>query len=158
MLHFNQTIPTEIDIKKYAHFLKKNKNNKKKYLKPLQELHNEVTQQVACLDCGNCCKTYSPRFKTTDIKRISKYLKLKESIFIHTYLKLDTDGDYVLNKQGCYFLDENNVCSIYENRPTDCKRFPYSDEDVFFNKPAITLKNITFCPIAYNVIEGLIKV
>jgi hypothetical protein len=46
-------------------------------------------------NAATAAKNYSPRFKTTDIKRISKHLKMKEGVFIETYLTLDTDGDYV---------------------------------------------------------------
>jgi hypothetical protein len=45
---------------------------------------------------------------------------------------------------------------VYEARPTDCHRFPYTDEDVLFKKPAITLKNATFCPAVFFVLEGLL--
>ena len=143
--------------KVYSYFLKKAKTQKQKYLEPLFTYHQEVTESVNCLDCGACCKNYSPRFKSTDIKRISKILQLKESAFIEKYLRIDVEGDYILNKKGCYFLNQDNTCSIYEDRPSDCKRFPYSDEDVFLERAKITLKNTEFCPIAYQVIEKLIN-
>jgi hypothetical protein len=41
-------------------------------------------------------------------------------------------------------------------RPTDCQRFPYTDEDVLLKRPNITLKNSTFCPITYVVMEKLL--
>ncbi len=48
-----------------------------------------------------------------------------------------------------------NFCSIYEVRPSDCVRFPYTDEDVLLKRQNITLKNSTFCPIVYYVLEAL---
>lgn len=98
--------------------------DKNKVLKLLPDLHEKAFAEIDCLTCANCCKNYSPRFKTPDIKRISKLLRLKESIFIDTYLVLDTDGDYVTNTKPCPFLGADNFCSIYEERPSDCKRFP----------------------------------
>ena len=92
-----------------------------------------------------------------DIKRISKTLRLKESVFIDTYLDLDTDGDYVTKTKPCPFLGTNNYCSIYEDRPSDCKRFPYTDEDVLIKRPAITIKNSTFCPAVHHVLERLLN-
>jgi hypothetical protein len=47
------------------------------------------------------------------------------------------------------------IYSIYENRPSDCSRFPYTDVDVLLKRPAITLKNISFCPAVYLVLEKL---
>ncbi len=140
--------------KKYKDFLKR--VDKNKVLKALPPLHEEAFKKIDCLTCANCCKGYSPRFKTPDIKRIARLLKIKESIFIKTYLRLDNEGDYVAKGVPCPFLGQDNYCSIYENRPSDCHRFPYSDEDVFFKRVQLTLKNSTFCPIVYYVMEKLI--
>ncbi len=131
--------------------------DKKKVLKELPDLHEGAIAQVNCLDCAACCKNYSPRFKTPDIKRISKHLNMKEGAFIEKYLQVDEDGDYVLITKPCSFLGSDNYCSIYEVRPSDCARFPYTDEDVIIKRPNITLKNTTFCPITYVVLENLIE-
>ena len=147
--------PASEQLKKFQNFLKR--VDKKQILKVLPDLHDIAFDKINCLDCARCCKNYSPRFKTPDIKRISKYLKLKESVFIDTYLSLDMEGDYVTNTKPCPFLEEDNTCSIYDQRPSDCERFPYTDEDVFFKRPAITLKNVTFCPAVFHVFERLIE-
>ncbi len=55
---------------------------------------------------------------------------MKEGQFIDTYLRLDSDGDYVVKSTPCPFLGSDNYCSIYEQRPGDCARFPYTHEDV----------------------------
>lgn len=141
--------------KQYKQFLQR--ADKNKVLRQLPELHEEVFEKVNCLACANCCKNYSPRFKTPDIKRISKVLRMKESVFIDTYLYLDEDGDYVTQTKPCPFLGTDNYCSIYEDRPSDCRRFPYTDEDVLIKRPAITLKNSTFCPAVHQVLERLIQ-
>ena len=141
--------------KQYKQFLQR--ADKNKVLRRLPDLHEEAMEKIDFLSCGNCCKSYSPLFKTTDIKRISKSLKMKEGTFIDTYLKLDTDGDYVTKSAPCPFLGADNYCSIYEDRPGDCARFPYTDEDVLLKRPQITQKNSTFCPIVHHVLEGLIN-
>ncbi len=141
------------NAKDYARFLKR--NDRRKALERLPELHAEAFANVDCLSCANCCRNYSPRFKTPDIKRISRVLKMKEGAFIETYLRLDEDGDYVVKSTPCPFLGSDNRCSIYEDRPSDCSRFPYTDEDVLLKRPAITLKNATFCPAVHYVLERL---
>jgi uncharacterized protein len=140
--------------KLYKQFLQK--ADKNKVLKQLPDLHEEAFNKIDCLQCANCCNNYSPRFKTPDIKRISKYLKMRESDFIDKYLRVDEDGDFVTKTKPCPFLGTDNYCSIYDKRPSDCHRFPYTDEDVFIKRQALTLKNSTFCPITYFVIEKLI--
>jgi len=142
--------------KTYKQFLKQ--VNRNKALKLLPNLHEQAFEKIDCLECAACCKNYSPRFKTPDIKRIARVLKLKEGHFIDTYLQLDEDGDYVLKSRPCPFLGADNFCSIYEHRPSDCHRFPYTDEDVLLKRPAITLKNSNFCPAVYFVLEKLMVV
>src|SRR6195256_4131011 len=139
--------------KLYKQYLQRAEKNK--VLKQLPALHEEAFEKIDCLQCANCCKNYSPRFKTPDIKRISKHLKMKEGDFIETYLKVDEDGDYVAKSTPCPFLGSDNYCSIYENRPSDCHRFPYTDEDVLIKRTQLTQKNSTFCPIVYYVLEKL---
>lgn len=131
--------------------------DKNKILKQLPQLHNEAFAKINCLSCARCCKGYSPRFKTPDIKRIAKHLQMKEGDFIETYLRLDEEGDYVTKHQPCPFLQPDNACGIYEDRPSDCARYPYTDEDVIYKRPQITLKNSEFCPIVHYVLEGLLE-
>lgn len=131
--------------------------NKNTVLKQLPDLHEEAFDKVDCLQCANCCKNFSPRFKTPDVKRISKLLRMRESDFIETYLKVDEDGDFVANTAPCPFLGADNYCSIYEDRPSDCRRFPYTDEDVIIKRQPLTLKNSSFCPITYYVLERLVQ-
>ena len=132
--------------------------DKNKVLKQLPDFHEEAFSKINCLHCANCCKGYSPRFKTPDIKRISKVVGMKEGDFIEKYLDLDKEGDYVTKSSPCPFLDADNYCGIYDHRPSDCARFPYTDEDVILKRPLITLKNSAFCPAVYYVLEKLLAV
>ncbi len=140
--------------KEYKKFL--NRADKNKVLKQLPLLNEEAFSKIDCLQCANCCKNYSPRFTPPDIKRISKYLGMKEGDFKDTYLLTDSDGDNVVKALPCPFLDTDNYCSIYEVRPNDCARFPYMDDDFMLKRQPLALKNSTFCPITYYVIEKLI--
>jgi uncharacterized protein len=139
--------------KQYKQFLQR--ADKNKVLKQLPDLNEEAFEKIDCLQCANCCKNYSPRFKMPDIKRISKFLGMKEGELIDNYLVMDNEGDYVTKQKPCPFLGADNFCSIYEARPSDCHRFPYTDEDILLKRPLITLKNSTFCPIVYFVLEKL---
>ena len=130
--------------------------DKTKVIKQLPALHAEAFEKIDCLSCGNCCKNHSPRFKTTDIKRISKHLRMREGVFIETYLTLDNEGDYVVKSSPCPFLGSDNYCSIYEHRPGDCARYPYTNEDVLIRRQNLTLKNATVCPAVFFVLEKLV--
>lgn len=139
--------------KRFKNYLER--ADKNKVLKQLPQLHEEAFQKIDCLSCAACCKNYSPRFKTTDIKRIAKHLGQKESVFIETYLTVDDEGDFVVKRTPCPFLGSDNYCTIYDVRPSDCARFPYTDEDVLIKRQKLTLKNASFCPIVYHVLDRL---
>jgi uncharacterized protein len=146
-------IATKEDLKQFRNFLQC--ADKNSVLKKLPRLHEEAFEKIDCLSCAACCKNYSPRFKTPDIKRISKHLRMRESEFIDTYLNVDNEGDFVVKSTPCPFLGSDNYCSIYEVRPSDCARFPYTDEDVLIKRRELTLKNASFCPITFYVLKQL---
>ncbi len=158
----NNSIPTNWQVvakenqKVYKRILEK--GNRNQMLKALPKLHEEAFEKIDCLDCANCCKNHSPRFKQPDIKRIAKRLKLKEGELIERYLKLDEDNDFVVQSSPCPFLGNDNFCSIYEDRPSDCSRYPYTNEDVLLKRTQLTLKNTMVCPAVYFVLERLIEV
>lgn len=140
--------------KSFQQFLQK--ADKNTVLKKLPQLHDEAFEKVDCLQCAACCKNYSPRFKTPDVKRISKHLGMKEGAFIETYLNVDDEGDFVVRSTPCPFLGVDNFCTIYDVRPSDCVRFPYTNEDVFIKRQKLTLKNVSFCPIVFYVLDKLV--
>ncbi|HTN45082.1 MAG TPA: YkgJ family cysteine cluster protein [Flavipsychrobacter sp.] len=123
----------------------------------LPDLHEEAFERIDCLQCAHCCKNYSPRFKQPDIKRIARRLKLKEGELISRYLKLDVDNDFVTRSSPCPFLNDDNTCKIYDDRPSDCARYPYTNEDVLLDRVQLTLKNTTVCPITFYVMESILN-
>jgi uncharacterized protein len=141
--------------KEYKKFL--HRANKNKVLKQLPVLNEEAFAKIECLQCANCCKNYSPRFTPPDVKRITKHLGMKEGDFRDTYLRVDEEGDSVMKTMPCSFLGADNYCSIYEVKPADCARFPYMDDDFMLKRQPLALKNSTFCPITYYVLEKLIE-
>ena len=139
-----------------AKYLKKLKVRKPKKLDALMsKLHTETFEKIDCLNCANCCKTTGPLFLPSDIKRISKCLKMKAAAFETTYLRVDEDNDKVLQQVPCPFLEVNNHCSIYEDRPKACREFPHTDRPKFHQITAITEKNISVCPAVFDIMERL---
>lgn len=121
-------------------------------------LHEEVFNEVNCLDCGNCCKSLGPRITDADIRRISTSLKIKPSELTQKYLKMDEDNDYVFKSMPCPFLDSENYCKIYENRPRACRDYPHTDRRRMQQILDITLKNTQTCPAVFEIVERLKKV
>jgi Fe-S-cluster containining protein len=142
------------DFKKY---FKKLKQRKPKDLdQKFHEGHKQVFQKINCLECANCCKTTSPIFRDVDIKRISKYLRLKESHFIANYLKLDDENDYVLQQSPCAFLGADNTCSIYEFRPLACREYPHTDRKNMHQILDLTVENSLICPAVAQIVGEMV--
>lgn len=121
------------------------------------EAHENAFEEIDCLNCGNCCKTTSPIFRDIDVKRISKKLKMNAYQFETSYLRKDTDGDWVLQTAPCTFLNADNSCSIYDIRPQACREYPHTDRKKMFQIADITLKNGEICPAVSKVIGEVMK-
>ena len=137
-------------------FFKRLKKEKPKVLdKLIHPIHEDVFANTDCLKCANCCKTTSPLFTDKDIQRISRYLKIRPSEFVDRYLRIDEDSDYVLQSVPCFFLSEDNYCSIYEVRPKACKEYPHTDRIKQYQLLKLTEKNINICPAVFEIAERL---
>ena len=121
-------------------------------------LHEQVFEEVNCLDCGNCCKSLGPRITGADIRRISSALKIKPSELTEKYFHLDEDNDYVFRQMPCPFIDAENYCKIYEDRPRACRVYPHTDRRRMQQILDITLKNLSTCPAVFEIVERLKKV
>lgn len=133
--------------------LKKKPPKKIDYM--MQEIHDEVSAEVDCLQCANCCKTTGPLLTNIDIDRISKHLRVKPSDFITKYLRVDEDKDYVFQSMPCPFLASDNYCLIYEVRPKACREYPHTDRKKIYQIGNLTVKNTEICPIAFKVVEKM---
>ena len=144
-----------IENKKYFDKLKKKIPKNLDYI--MQELHNSEFKKTDCLQCANCCKTTGPLFTSADIERISKHLRQKPQQFIDQYLRIDEDKDYVLQSVPCAFLNNDNMCFIYDVRPKACREFPHTDRKKFQQIADLTLQNVAICPAAFNIVEEMKK-
>jgi len=118
-------------------------------------VHDEVFEEINCLECANCCKTTSPIFYQNDIERIAKGLRMKPGEFIERYLRIDEDRDYVLKSSPCPFLGSDNYCSVYEDRPRACREYPHTDRKKMVQITDLTLKNTLVCPAVFEMVERL---
>ena len=139
--------------KKFLDSLKKKPPKNLDYV--VQETHDEVFEEIDCLQCANCCKTTGPLFTEKDIERISKHLRMKPSDFEDKFLRVDEDQDKILQALPCFFLMDDNKCSIYEVRPKACREYPHTDRKKIYQINNLTLKNTVICPAAYTFVEKI---
>ncbi|ALO16037.1 YkgJ family cysteine cluster protein [Salinivirga cyanobacteriivorans] len=131
---------------------------KQKYRNLDDKVHEwdlELFEEIDCLDCGNCCRSLGPRIIDTDIRRLAKHLKMKDSEFISTYLRTDEDGDYVFKSMPCPFLMDDNFCMVYEKRPRACRDYPHTHQPKFQKRLNVSLKNTFTCPVVYHIFRRL---
>jgi hypothetical protein len=149
-------IKSKVLAKENKLFLQKLKKNDPKSLdRKFHALHEEVFSEIDCLTCANCCKTTSPVFYPTDIERASKALKMKPGDFTKTYLQIDDDYDFVLKSAPCPFLDDENLCTIYEYRPKACREYPHTDRKKMIQLLDLTYRNTLVCPAVLEIVSRM---
>ncbi len=121
----------------------------------VHRLHEEVFEEINCLECANCCRSLGPRITEVDISRISSNLQLKPAQLLNEYLRKDEDGDFVFKSMPCPFLDSDNYCNIYETRPRACREYPHTDRRRFFQLLPLSLKNTYTCPAVFEIVERI---
>jgi hypothetical protein len=137
-------------------FLLRLKNeDPRKVDKAFHLLHDEVFEETNCLACANCCKTTSPIFYQPDIERAARNLRMKPGDFIKKYLRVDEDNDLVLQSAPCLFLDSENHCKIYPDRPKACREYPHTNRKRMVQIMELTHKNTLVCPAVLEMVERL---
>jgi Fe-S-cluster containining protein len=156
-----------MDLQRFATLSKNKSAENRKYLLSLKkkdprvvddafhQVHEQVFEEVDCLACANCCKTTSPIFYPADIERVARALRLKPGDFIERYLRIDEDNDYVLQSSPCPFLDQDNYCRVYNDRPKACREYPHTDRKKMVQIMELTHKNTLVCPAVLEMVERL---
>lgn len=118
-------------------------------------IHEEVFEKTDCLTCANCCKTTSPAVYETDIDRLAQALRIKPSEVTAKYLKKDEDGDWIMNQTPCPFLEDDNRCRVYNDRPRACRTYPHTDRKKFSQLLDLTYRNSFVCPAVQKILLEL---
>jgi Fe-S-cluster containining protein len=122
----------------FANYLKVQDSNKVDEI--IHRLDSEVTPKIDCLDCGNCCNNLRPPANEEILKQFVKPENMQEYKYLREFACKNLDG---------------NACTVYENRPLECREFPYLHRDKFVTRTHELLQNYEICPIVFNVFERL---
>ena len=121
----------------------------------VHEIYQDIVSQIDCKSCANCCKEMRPLVLEDEIQPICNKFGILKEEFKNKYLEKDEEeGEYIINKKPCPFLD-NNQCSIYDIRPEDCKSFPHLHKEEFLSRLMGVIQNYSICPIVFNSYEKL---
>lgn len=131
------------------------KKNQAKVDELFHELHDAAFLEIDCLECANCCKTTGPLWTSKDVERAAKALNMRPGIFQEKFLRLDEDGDYVLQQVPCTFLGKDHYCSIYAARPEACRDYPHTHRPQMRKIMKICVENTQICPAVAYIFENL---
>jgi Fe-S-cluster containining protein len=119
-------------------------------------LQEEVTQQIDCKKCGNCCKSLMIVVTEEELQKVAAKTKTPSDEFKSSYLAEGLSGKLIMNAMPCHFLSDNQ-CTIYADRFAGCREFPALHLPGFTNRFFTVQMHYDRCPIIFNVVELLKK-
>jgi Fe-S-cluster containining protein len=118
----------------------------------VHRLTADVTAQIDCTACANCCRVLNPSLDQEDRCQLARALDVDVPSLQVTYLRKGRSGQWEL-PAPCPLLD-GNLCRVYDARPNPCREYPHLHND--FRAHSMARINDAFiCPIVFNVIEGM---
>jgi len=89
-----------------------------------------------CLRCGSCCSGFSGTVRVSDaeIAALAQRLDLPEAEFRRDYTRTVRGGAISLVEKkntDCIFFDKERGCTVYEDRPRQCRTWPFWRYNVY---------------------------
>ncbi len=83
-----------------------------------------------CTRCGNCCTGFSGTVTVNDaeITALAARLEMDEAAFREQCTRVMSDGTVSLREKpnyDCIFWAREHGCLVYEDRPTQCRAWPF---------------------------------
>lgn len=118
-------------------------------------IHDAVFEEINCLDCGNCCKTYTVTLTEEDYQRIEA--RVGTAFMNNLDIVQEPNDNWIIRSVPCPFLGINNICSIYEIRPEECASYPHLKGKDIRRRRYMHVDNAKHCPAAFHVLERIKK-
>lgn len=86
--------------------------------------------RFSCVQCGHCCGggPGTVRVSEAEISALAARLELADAEFRKRYTRTLRGGDISLEEKpndDCVFYDQNRGCTVYEDRPQQCRTWPF---------------------------------
>jgi len=159
--------PIETDLKKIALLAKQNRDENysfRSFLKGqdcdkidsiVHRLHEQISSQIDCSECGNCCSSLMPTVSDADIEKMAKLKTMTKEAFVSRFVEKDSfENIPYLKDVPCIFLN-GKTCAIYSDRPDECKSYPHTHKEEFTSRTLSVIENYEICPIVFNLFEYL---
>lgn len=120
-------------------------------------IDKEIRDKIDCTKCGNCCISLRPCVTDSEIDVLSRIDNVTQPEFVNGFVEIDSfEGIKCLKDTPCKYLVDKS-CSIYTNRPEDCKSYPHTNKTRFVTRTHRMIENYGICPIVFNLFEQLKK-
>ncbi len=144
-----------VENQEFRVFLKRCELSSEEIDSIVHRLYDEVSEEIDCESCRNCCRELRPVLNTDDVERFSTGLHLSPDEFKKRYLIECEEGEgYKFEERPCPFLKDDG-CEYPDLRPEDCISFPHIQKEEFVYRSMEIVKNCSVCPIVFNVYERL---
>ena len=121
------------------------------------KIADEVGSTIECTSCGRCCKELKPMFSDDEQQLLAKRLAVTVEQLRQQYLEYDTSDDepgWQIKTAPCPFLKDDK-CTVYEDRPSNCRDYPYLHKPDFSDRTWGMIERTFTCPIVFHVMEKL---
>ena len=120
----------------------------------VHRLHEEITKQIDCTLCGNCCCNLKLRLYKEDIVTLSRLENVTSESYEQKHCETDAFKEIFFKTIPCRYL-EKTKCRIYESRPKQCREFPYTNKKGFTSRSLGMIDFYEICPIVFNLMEQM---
>ncbi len=121
----------------------------------VHRLHDQITAEIDCQQCGNCCNSLRPYVSEADIEYLAGMDNLTPDEFRKRFVTTgEFDDEEYLKDMPCKYL-KGKSCSIYSRRPEDCRSYPHTRKPEFITRTYFMIEHYSICPIVFNLMEQL---
>lgn len=97
----------------------------------VHQINDEVTAQIDCTACANCCKVFGPILNDEDISTFASGLELSVADLESQYLKLSENepSGHEFREQPCPFLVDNRCSNVTTQVGNQRESKQFADEN-----------------------------
>lgn len=138
---------------RFRSFLKGQDDDKIDWI--VSRLHKDISGQIDCTTCGNCCVKLKPDVTDSEIEKLSVIDSVSPEDFRANFIEQnDFEKTLCLKDTPCKYLSDKK-CRIYSDRPEACKSYPHTHLSDFNFRTLGAIENTAVCPIVFNLFEQL---
>ena len=120
----------------------------------VHRLNKAISEQIDCKQCGNCCNSLLIHITDEEAVNLARHLNITPGEVAERYIEESPGGQKLMSAVPCHFL-KNKMCTVYEQRFSDCREFPHLHKPDFTRRVSGIFMYYEMCPIIFNVMEQL---